>query len=69
MTLVVLRTFVSKEEVINSSIEILPWVEKRLKSEMFHKWPVKNERVDLTEIFKLNGFEVSIIGQWKEPVQ
>lgn len=69
MRLVYLDAYATDEEIVQSTINILEWCAERLKTEMYHKWPVKNVRIIIEQDIRTRTHKMTIMAEWKEPVQ
>lgn len=69
MKLVHLQSWVTDHEIVESDIDILSWIKKRLLREMLYKWPVKNEHLVIEYDHIRRQYDITIMAEWKEPVQ
>lgn len=69
MKKVFLETAVSDHELASANVNLMKWVVDRLLTEMYHKWPVKNETVQTQRDHIRFQEIVSVSGEWKEPIQ
>jgi hypothetical protein len=63
-----LRAAISDHELVSGELDLLRWTRDRLLSEMYHRWPVKNEIVYRWRN-QLYQEVVMVEADWKEPVQ
>jgi hypothetical protein len=63
-----LQIAISDHEIVRSEVNLLEWATKYMLSEMYRRWPVKNEtaRVWRNQLYQE---VIRVEADWKEPVQ